>query len=202
MESSSPHKSNTNKHNQHFLTNNRPQKQKLIEAATLRPTREHSTASSSSSSFTQATPDNNVTPDSLARENIDETEPLLSSSDIVRTFDSVSVIPQDADPFLLVHMRRKQPPPRPKYVIFLLILAFIDFSIISTCMILLIHEGSWNEHGKWRWDLLEWDILSMGALRIFTVICVDSSLWLRELGWILGGLLNIYYIQVEYDLST
>ncbi|CAG8435077.1 2925_t:CDS:1 [Ambispora gerdemannii] len=190
MESSLPHKNNTNKH---FLANNRPQKQKLIETETLHSTQEHSTASPSSSSFAQVTHDNNITSDLSARESIDETEPLLSSSNIVsRVVDSDLVIPQESDPFLLVHMRQKRrPPPRPKYVVFLLLLAFIDFSIISTCMILLIHKGPWGENGKWHWDILEWDILSLGILRIFTVMCVNSSMWLRELGWILGGVCGV-----------
>ncbi|KAG9286654.1 hypothetical protein G9A89_012204 [Geosiphon pyriformis] len=150
---------------------------------------------SSSNSFTHNTRGDHETSAVSSKAIADELEPLLTVQEAI---DNDSLIP---DPYLLVNMSLAQPPPRPKLLIILFLLACVDLGIVAVCTILLVHIGPWNA-GDWRWDYLEWDMLGLGLLRVITVIGVDSSLWLRELGWILGGVCGGSSIYIIFKANV
>ncbi|CAG8775171.1 6208_t:CDS:2, partial [Dentiscutata erythropus] len=79
----------------------------------------------------------------------------------------------EPDPFLLLSVKR--PPPRPKYIISLFLIAVSDLIIIFACTIASIHID----------NLVQWDLLGFGILRVSVALVVASS-EIRGLGWVLG----------------
>ncbi|CAG8705317.1 11030_t:CDS:2 [Acaulospora morrowiae] len=89
------------------------------------------------------------------------------------------------DPFLLVSLRdQKKPPPRPKFVILLYLIALLDLAIVCICNLFLIHK---ENSDRWDWKKAEWDLEILAFLRFFVVVGVASSTWFQKLRWILGG---------------
>ncbi|RHZ79307.1 hypothetical protein Glove_149g47 [Diversispora epigaea] len=107
----------------------------------------------------------------------------------------------DTDPFLLVSLRnQRRPPPRPKYVFLLYLIAFLDLAIVCACTIFLVDNGNTD---RWHWKKAEWGLVTLGILRFFVVVGVASSTWIKEMRWVLGGAccLSSLYIIFKSNLN-
>jgi hypothetical protein len=67
-------------------------------------------------------------------------------------------------------------------------LAALDAVIMLSSIVVLANAGGQED---WNWSRVAWDVFAIGTIRVLTVIGVASSLWLREFGWILGGICGV-----------
>ncbi|CAG8512676.1 11132_t:CDS:2 [Diversispora eburnea] len=126
-----------------------------------------------------------------------------SSANLVGLLDDsvISGESNDTDPFLLVSLRnQRRPPPRPKYVFLLYLIALLDLAIVCTCTIFLVHNENTE---RWHWKKAEWGLLILGFLRFFVVLGVASSVWIKEMRWVLAGAccLSSLYIIFKSNLN-
>jgi len=101
-----------------------------------------------------------------------------------------------------VNLRKSRPPPRPNLVVLLFVGAFFDFFVVCLCSIMLSRPLPWHKGDQWHWAELELDLLCIGILRVITVLGVASSLWLRELGWALGGVCGTSSLYIIFKTNV
>ena len=100
-------------------------------------------------------------------------------------------LPHDVDDsFLLVSLRQARPPRRPKYLPVLFILAFMDFAFLLANVILLLNEQKHGSPNK-TWLLGVWDFVALGVVRVIALVVVASSMWVRDYGWVVGGVCGV-----------
>jgi hypothetical protein len=109
---------------------------------------------------------------------------LPKNSNKSRYNNDISAIPsqiensENSDPLLIVSVSNsqnsQQPPSRPKHHMVLILVTIVDLIVIT----LFSMQSSWNH---------TWDLIGLGIFRIIVVLGMTSSIWIRDLGWILGG---------------
>src|ERR1044071_663669 len=89
-----------------------------------------------------------------------EFEPLFPNEDD-------DFLSDDADSILTDSVSNsRSPPPRPKHLGSLILIAIFDLITMTVCTLFLTHEGPWNESGQQNWNKVPWDLICFGIFRI------------------------------------
>ncbi|CAG8600160.1 9936_t:CDS:10 [Funneliformis caledonium] len=76
-------------------------------------------------------------------------------------------------------------PPRPRHHGILAMIAILDLITIFACALFSMRKA-WNDSDQWDWNKVSWDLVSFGIFRIIVALGVAFSIWIRDLGWMLG----------------